>query len=66
MLRKLRDLNYFEKYENPIVLWTQIQGLINGFGSSPIIPLMLSLLFFIQWLVNYKKQKKYLRSERTN
>jgi hypothetical protein len=29
----------------------------HGFGSSPIIPLMLSLLFFIQWLVNYKKQK---------
>jgi hypothetical protein len=28
-----------------------------GFGSSPIIPLMLSLLFFIKWLVNYKKQK---------
>jgi hypothetical protein len=25
---------------------------------------MFSLLFFIQWLVNYKKQKKYLRRER--
>jgi hypothetical protein len=33
-----------------------------GFGSSPIVSLMFPLQFFIQWLVNYKKQKKFKKS----
>jgi hypothetical protein len=57
------DLNYFEKYENPIVLWTQIQGLINLFLLNKwcVHLKLIVTLSFIWSLVNALKLGKRIR-----